>query len=245
MATPERRPQFSPEVAARRAQRAARAERMKAVCKEALGSDGPDTTMRARDPIFDGAADLATAKAQAAVERGRPLKLHERRALRHEELARQAGQTPGQPPRAQPPRLRDRLEAMSDADRDEAVASVTLGTRERAYIEHLVDSIREDEGAAEYLNAVVDEEQSLRNIAALDDDEPPFDWDNPEADPVADAAPSWSPGMTPAEMRAAEAEAAAAHPWDAAQAALAAGPLYTGDPAELEDEDDYFVEEEV
>ena len=164
----------------------------------------------------DGGSDLAIARAEAAVAAGRPLRGTERRAVRHEVMAAHAAAQP----QKRRPRLREHLESLTEAERLAAVEKVTPGTRERAYMERLVESIAEVEYDAELLAAQQNEEAWL---AAEDDDEP---------------EPEWTPGLNPAEARALEHEVAVADPWGSAQASLAAetaGPLYTGDPAELED----------
>ena len=93
-----------------------------------------------RAAVEDGGTDLALARAAAAAEAGRPLRGTERRAVRHEVMAAHAAAQPQQ----RRPSLRERLEGMTESERFAAVAKVTPGTRERAYMEHLVRSIEED-----------------------------------------------------------------------------------------------------
>jgi hypothetical protein len=130
----------------------------------------------ARMLVEDGGTDLGLVIARAAKAVGRPLRPSERQAVKAEVLARQSGPgeqpAAGQPP-ARKPRLRDRLEAMSEDDRDAAVASVTPGTKARAYMERLVESIREAEAEADFLVAREEEERVLAED--LDDDEP-YEW---------------------------------------------------------------------
>jgi hypothetical protein len=113
------------------------------------------------DPVMEGGAELGAGRARAAVEAGRPLRPSESRAVRHETLGAQAGRQPAGQPATKKPTLRDRLEAMSDNDREAAIASVTPGTRARAYIERLVASIRGVEEEADLLVAQEDEERLL------------------------------------------------------------------------------------
>ncbi|MFL5934982.1 MAG: hypothetical protein ACJ75Q_00555 [Gaiellaceae bacterium] len=216
MANQEKR-QFGAEAQRRREFKAKRAASMKAATHAALSGDGVDTTMRVRDPIFDGAADLATAKAQAAVAKGRPLKLHERREVRREELERQgSGQPAGQPQRRRPS-IRERLEAMSPGERDAAVASVR-DPEVRAYVAGLRDDVERLDAEAEYLVALEGEE------ALLAEGGPSRYW------------PEDSEPLTEAELQA-----------EAGIAAATAGPLYTGDGDDVYSddlEDGYDVDED-
>jgi hypothetical protein len=193
---------------------------MKAVCHEALGSGSVNTTMRARDPIFDGAADLATAKAQAAVERGRPLKLHERRALRRDVFARQAGQQPAQQGQRRRPTIDEYLESLSERQREEIEHGAWfqgLDARHQADVRRRLAVLEQIEEEAEYEFQMWKEEQALANI----DDGGSWRRDLDAVDEVYD----WS-NLTEEERQA-----------SADIAATSAGPLYTGDGSELDDED--------
>jgi hypothetical protein len=78
------RPEYSPEAQERRAKRAAKAERTKAVVADALdlgkGWSGPQVG----DRVLDGGAELAVRQSRAAIEAGRPLRPREKRALRQQ-----------------------------------------------------------------------------------------------------------------------------------------------------------------
>jgi hypothetical protein len=251
MAAPERtRPQFGPDAQRRRAQKAARTASTLGAARGAdvLDLEGPQPRFRS---VVDEAIDetVATTAERSELRLARmPREIQAaQQALAAKKAELRSQQPAGQPQRRRPT-VDEWLERMTPTDRANLEMSERFQSLSEAAQVHVLrrrEALEEVDDAADFLLAQEDEEQALRNIAALDDDAEPFDWNNPEADPVA-AAASWSPGMTPAQMRAVEAEVAAAHPWDAAQAALeTAGPLYTGDPAELEDENDYFVEEEI
>jgi hypothetical protein len=79
-----------------------------------------DTTAVVRDPIFDGAADLAIGKASAAVELGRPLKPSERRQVRREVLGQQAGQHAAGQSQRRTPTIDKYLERLSERQREES-----------------------------------------------------------------------------------------------------------------------------
>lgn len=176
-----------------------------------------------RAAVEDGGTDLALARAAAAAEAGRPLRGTERRAVRHEVMAAHAAAQPQQ----RRPSLRERLEGMTESERFAAVAKVTPGTRERAYMEHLVRSIEEIDAEAEYIAAVQNEEAWL---AAQDDEA--------ELPQESEWTPEWTPGLSPAEALEVEHEASVGDSWGSAQASLAAEESDFSD-----DLDDGYVED--
>jgi hypothetical protein len=200
------------------------------VLRAALSDEGVDTTMVVRDRIFDGAADLAITKANAAVERGRPLKLHERRDLPSAELARQAGQQPAQGQRRRPT-IDEYLERLSERQREEIEQSVWfqgLDERHQADVRRRLAVLERVEAEAEYEFQIWKDEQQLANI---DDD---VSWRRD----VHAVDEDWS-ALTDAERQA-----------GADVAAAISGPI--GDASEYSDDledgfvaDDYLVEEEV
>ena len=184
-----------------------------------------------RAAVEDGGTDLALARAAAAAEAGRPLRGTERREVRREVMAAHTAAQPQQ----RRPSLRERLERMTEPERLAAVEKVTPGTRERAYMEHLVRSIEEVEYDADLLAAQQNEEAWL---AAQDDE--------PEPSQGSEWTPEWTPGLSPAEALEVEHDAAIADPWGSAQASLAAEESEFSDS--IEDgyvEEDYFEGDEA
>jgi hypothetical protein len=160
---------------------------------EALGTISERSALRtARDP-------RAVQEAQRAL------------SARKAELG-SSGQQAGETSKVKP-RLRDRLERMTDEEREAAIASVTPGTRERWYLEELVESIRIDEDAAELLVAQELEEQSAEQSLANVDQDGSWRAANQDEGLVDD----WS-SLSEAERRA-----------EADLAAETAGPLYLGE----------------
>src|SRR2546421_199223 len=91
----------------------------------------PPEAARARRPrrggasrAIEGGTELATKRATAAVELGRPLKGNESRRIRREVLGEQAGRGPAGQPQPRRPSLRDRLEAMTPDEREAVLASI-------------------------------------------------------------------------------------------------------------------------
>lgn len=135
----------------RRQHRTERAAKWKAAVAESMdlgrGWTGPG---RGRDP-FDAGVELATKQATAAREAGRPLRPSERREVRREVLAQQAGTKPaGQ---ARRPTIDEYLESLSERQRDEIEQSdwfQNLDERHRADVRRRVDALAQVEEEAEY-----------------------------------------------------------------------------------------------
>jgi hypothetical protein len=183
MATPQTRPQFSPEVEARRARKAERAERAKAVAADALdlgrGWSGPTNASR----VMDGGAELAVRRASAAVAQGQPLRPAQRRQLRHEFEQRPGGQPAGQ----RKPNTRARLEAMTPAERD-AVERTLTDPEVADYVARIRDEVEDAEELAEYMLATEREEAALANI----DDGEDVEWESLGAADAGGAAETYS-----------------------------------------------------
>jgi hypothetical protein len=213
--------------AERRAQKAERDARFRAAALEAMDVGKGWTGAGRSGDAFDAGIELGVKRATEAVVAGRPLSLTERRTVRRDVLARQAEAQP----QAKRPSIRERLERMTSEERLAAVASIR-DPEAAAYAERIRIDVEEIDADAEYLVALEREESWLGEHEDEEDIEP--------ADELAD----WSPGMSPAEARVAEHEAAVADPWGSAQASLAAEESEYSD--DLEDgfvEDDYLGDE--
>jgi hypothetical protein len=204
MATPERTTrEFSPEVAARRAAKAEREERLRSTALDSLdvgrGWSGPG---RASDVVDAGIAEaVATTSERVALRTARGGR--EVQQAQRELAAKKAevrGQQAAGKPKSKRPSIRERLEAMSESERDRVVASIR-DPQVRAYVAGLRDDVNEVEQEAEYLAAVEREEATL---ATLKDDEP-FDWSTAtraqEQTVVVDGV-AWPADMTAEERQA-------------------------------------------
>jgi hypothetical protein len=208
----------------RRQRKAERDARFKSAVAEAMDFGKPRPQLH--DP-FDAGAELATKRATAAVELGRPLRPSERRQVRREVLARQAGTKPAGQSRR--PTIDEYLVSLSERQRDEIEQTDWfrgLDERHQADVRRRVDALAQVEEEAEYEFQIWKEQRSLANIA--DDDDDDVDWAAAASEEtIASAAETaWSDGLTEAERRAA-----------ADIAAATAGPLYTGDSEEVYSDD--------
>jgi hypothetical protein len=210
----------------RRRHKAERDARFKSAVAEAMDFGKPRPHLH--DPVFDAGAELATKRVTAAVELGRPLRPSERRQVRREVLAEQAGAQPAGQSQRRRPTIDEYLESLSERQRDEIEQTDWfrgLDERHRADVRRRVDALAQVEEEAEYEFQIWKEQRSLANIADADDD---VDWAAAASEETIAAAAetAWSDGLTAAEQRAAEDIAAAT-----------AGPLYTGDPEEVYSDD--------
>jgi hypothetical protein len=159
--------QFGPDAQARRERKAARDASFKAAALDALdvgkGWSGPG---RGRDP-FEPGVELATKRPSAAVELGRPLKPSERREIKHQVLAKQAGkQQTGRPTagQAKKPTIDEYLESLTERQRDEIEESGWfrgLDDRHQADVRRRLALLEEVEQEAQYEFDRWREEQEL------------------------------------------------------------------------------------
>jgi hypothetical protein len=214
MATPEKTTrQFGAEAQARRDRRAAKAARLREVALDSLdvGRARPVPGGSA-DPVEAGVSEaLATTNERAALRaaRGGRAVQEAQRNLAVKKAEVRQGPAAGKQASSERPRLRDRLEAMSESERLDVVESMRPGP-ERDYVAGLVASIAEVEEEVDYEHARWLEEQQL---AAYEDEEPSTYWPD-------------SGELTESERRA-----------EADLAAETAGPLYTGGDEEVYSDD--------
>jgi len=207
--TPQTKREFGPDAAARRAktaERAARAERTKAVALDALdvGRGGPEV-----HDTLASAEELATRRASAAIAQGRPLRGRESRAIRQQFREERAGAKPaGQPGGKRKPTIYEWIEALTPDQRDAYQQSEKferLSPESQAYFLRQLDLVEDAEEQAEYLAAVEREEQALRD----EEDARPFNWSTLELEDVEPEADDdeppivWGPALTAEEEDAA------------------------------------------
>jgi hypothetical protein len=140
--------------------------------------------------VFDGGAELATARATAALEAGRPLRPSERRQVRREVLGQPAGQQADGQSQRRGPTIDEYLESLSERQRDEIEQSdwfQNLDERHQADVRRRLAVLEEVEAEAEYEFAVWKEEQEL---AAQEDTEawPEEEEEEEEEEPDFSAA---------------------------------------------------------
>jgi hypothetical protein len=111
------KPQFSPEAQARRARGAQRAESFKAHALAVLDVGKGFTVDEGGSRALDGGTELAVAAASRAVLAGRRLRISEKREVRQQVLAEQAGRQPAGHTQRRRPSPREWLEAMTPAQR--------------------------------------------------------------------------------------------------------------------------------
>jgi hypothetical protein len=179
MATPERKTrEFGPDAQARRAAKAEREERLKATALASLdvgkGWSGPG---RAPGVVDAGIAEaVATSSERVALRTargGREIQQAQRQ-LATKKADLRAQQPAGKA--ASKPRLRDRLERMSESERLDVVESMRPG-RERDYVAGLVASIAEIEEDVEFEHATWLEEQQLAAYEDAEEEEVVVDED--------------------------------------------------------------------
>jgi hypothetical protein len=149
-------------------QKAAQRARFREVAAEAMdvgkGWSGPGGESR----VLDGAEELATRQATAAVEAGRRLRPNERRAIRREVIDEQAGQ----PEQVQRRRLggpREWLEAMTSQQRRNVETTSyfrRLNAEQQARLLRLRDEVDELDARAELLLAQEREDAWLAEESA-------------------------------------------------------------------------------
>lgn len=194
-------------------QKAERAARFKAAALDALDVGKGYTAGEGASRVLDGAEELATKRATAAVEAGRPLRPNERREVRRQVLGDQAGQRSAQAAKSKRPTIRERLEAMDWEARAEVVESIK-DPKVKAYVARIAADVDQIEEEAEYRAAVESEERSLHNLEAEEEE---FDWASAsaagegavedEGDQAEDTFGAWAPSMTVEEAYGLEAPA--------------------------------------
>jgi len=167
---------FSPEAQARRQRKAERAERFKAAALDALDVGRGYTAGEGASRVLDGAEELATRRATAAVELGRPLRPNERRQIRRETLEQ------GQQQQRRRPTIDEYLERLTQRQRDEIDQSAwfqNLDERHQADVHRRLAVLEQIEEEAEYRVARDLEEQAL--LEEEDQDESSA-WDESDDD---------------------------------------------------------------
>jgi hypothetical protein len=136
------------------------------------------------DPVMDGGAEIATARATAAIEAGRPLRPTERREVRRTVLAEQAGAQPAGQPQRRRPSVREWLEAMSPEQRAEFEFTERfqqLSEQAQAHVLRVRESVDAVEEEAEYRHQLYLEDEAVSEHQA--NIEPEGEWAEEEEPP--------------------------------------------------------------
>jgi hypothetical protein len=208
MVAPERRT-FGPDAQARREKKAEREASWKEKVAEAMDFGKPRAPVR---DVFDAGTELATAKANAAVDAGRPLRLNEQREVRRQVLEQQAGKST----RKRSSSIDEYLESLSERQRDEIELSPWfrgLDERHQANVRCRLAVLEEIEAEAEYEFQLWKEEQQLAADEEAEASEPWPEEDEPEDERESAWLMGLNPeGTSPEELEQARRDLQAANP---------------------------------